>query len=197
MTQTLTLRETLPPKGDQLSDRQRTLDLLLAHYVEAQETLYSGQGADAAASSGVLGMPTVWTPTYRRLERLLRLLRQEGHSEPITGILNRTAYWHLAEFYFRLRWHWQTPPPRWVQRGKRRVIAKDPRRLVIIRHDDIDTRRVRESIEWLDDAWTTVPPLRGRDKWGFVREEQGEPEPPRFGTERGDTRKDPRKVAAA
>lgn len=68
---------------------RETLVELLEHYVDVQPGLVDTEGGDG---SGGLLAGGVWdTPTYRRLEYLLRRLRHERSS----------LYWHLSGRYLR------------------------------------------------------------------------------------------------
>jgi hypothetical protein len=91
----------LAPHLPALDSREEKLDTLLDHYVEAQETIYSGAGRDAADDAGVVLMPLVWNMSYRELERCLKRMRALAETAGAASPVFRSWYFHVNAWYLR------------------------------------------------------------------------------------------------
>lgn len=161
-----------------LTVRQATFDELLTHFNDARSTVNRGQSL-AGGGDGQMFMPAVWNPTYRVLEKLLRVYRHEAavRSDVQRAVLTRSDYWHLAEWYLNCRRFPQWPKKRTVQRGKELVEVQPPVVWRCDRHQDVDPRIVHDGLQWLEDEWTRSVYGRRFEFFGDVFT-MGEPEAP-------------------
>ena len=163
-----------------LTPRQQVFDELLTRYTDASSTVNRGH-ANGDPGEGVPVMPSVWTPSYRMLERLLRLYRVYATKRQELGLggLTRNDYWHLAQWYLLCRRYPQWPKKRTVQRGRELVEVQPPPVWIYERHPDIEKRIVHAGLLWLDTEWDRSVSGRRIDfgePWFMVV--MGEPERP-------------------
>lgn len=166
-------------EGWSLPTRQDVLDRMLSRYVEAQETQNSGKAHGFSGDTGVLLMPTVWNPSYRKLERLLERMRRDMKS----------TYWHLGTFYLwkmtRLSWGCRGCGAVYVEgastwhRHRGQQFKADQRIAVYIRDRGWHPVRVRDGLEWLDVEWDRMGALVYRDDELRLRTSPREPMLPR------------------
>src|SRR3954466_332106 len=143
-----------------LTQREQTLDKMLQHYCEAQETLYSGQGFDNAATGCPL-MPPVWTASYRELESTLKRMRSESSQD------TRRLYWHLGEWYLRCSRR-QVERRRTVRHGKKVSVIVDGYAIQTQRHANVNPAAVLQAVEWVSGSFRGEPSVPDE-----IRKEQG------------------------
>lgn len=180
------LADAIRPR--KLSLRQEIFDDLLTRYTDARQTCFGRSGP--GMGDGYVRMPSVWTPTYRALERVLLLYREYANKKVQVGLgqTMRSDYWHLAQWYLLCRRYPQWPKKRLMQRGREIVEVQPPVRWIVDRHADTDHGIVHVSLLWLDDEWdrSVIGRRFDLDDGGRLVE-MGEPQrPPEFRAEVGE-----------
>lgn len=158
LTLTEALRKLRPAQA--LNTRQAVLDELLSHFLVVQETLWSSEGYDAGEETGIQSTIFTNSPSYRALDRLLRLMRNQGQQKALGGFPVATLYWHLGEWYFRSQRFPVYAPARVIRERRRGVLYEEERRPAVAqhtihlrRHKDVRADRVKLALDWLDVEW--------------------------------------------
>ncbi len=170
------LSEAIHPKT--LTDTERTLDVLLTHHIEAQDTMHSGIGASADSSWG-FQPPCTWTVDHEELRMLLKLHRMHSRNQErrraeeraieqpqeFVEVAWRGDYWHLSQWYLTCRWT-RVNVTRIDKKGRSYQVDGEFER-VAKRHEHVDAKRVYQGLGWIDLAWERVvfPRLGRGPQW--------------------------------
>ena len=143
-----------------LTSREEIFDEMLDHFKAAQETLWSGQGADAEADGGVRAMPAVWNDSYRELERVLQRMKNLATPDDLASMGFRLAFFALRDWYLHCVKHPVYDPAQIIRFQKRGILHEEEKTKKVVRwriERKADPRMVHRGIEWISGEFVGEP----------------------------------------